>query len=143
MPWFLCEYRQDGTKFGSDIWANSWSHARRLATIRGAGETVIGQGGKKRPFYPFPSELLRRRSMTKQQALDAVHGCTFLGFLALKSGRANVDEVLGDRGFVHETIHAVQFGRASQGLSVGRREYAEVIKCWEFKIPGFRNPRDL
>ena len=41
---------------------------------------------------------------------DTLHGACFLGFLALKSNVATVDEILGDYGFVHEMIHLMCFG---------------------------------
>lgn len=140
---FVCEYRQgpNQTKYGSDIYANSFDHAKRLARRRGIGEKVISDGMKSKAFYPFPSELFRKRKLTKRDALAAIHGTTFLAFIAMKSGRAEINEVLGDTGFLHEAIHVLQFGRFGQSSSKPRREFADVILRWERIVPGFRGDR--
>ena len=141
---FVCEYRHgpEGRKYGSDIYASSYAHAQRLAKRRGIGETVISAGMHSKAFYPFPSDLMRKRKLSKRQALDAIHGVTFLAFVAMKSGKANVSEVLGDLGFLHEAVHVLSFGRFGESISYPRKDFVDVILRWERIVPGFREKRN-
>ena len=50
--------------------------------------------------------MLRRDGVTP----ETVHSCCLLGFVALKTRVATVDEVLGDFGLVHEAAHAMHIG---------------------------------
>ena len=43
--------------------------------------------------------------------IKTLHGACLLGFLLLKTGKATVEEILGDYGLVHELIHFKDFGR--------------------------------
>ena len=52
------------------------------------------------------SGSIQRDGVTTQ----TLHGACLLGFVALKTEQASVDEVLGDYGLVHEMAHILDFG---------------------------------
>ncbi len=69
------------------------------------------QGGWRGSFPLRKGELavapmLRAKGLTG----ETMHACCLLGFVALKSGVATIDEVLGDYGLVHEAAHALHIG---------------------------------
>ena len=49
---------------------------------------------------------------TDPTAAHTMHAACFVGFLLLSAGLANVDEILGDYGLVHELAHIREFGPA-------------------------------
>ena len=72
----------------------------------------------KRNIYPLrradlilSTELRRRLDMELPDIRafhgDHIHQACFIGFVALKTGVATVDEVLGDHGIIHSLCHAV------------------------------------
>lgn len=90
---YLTEYTVGPTKFGGDIWATDWAHAKRLARKRKIGEKVIGKGmrtgGLKRP----------------RTRLEKLHEATYLSWIGMEMGKLTPQEVLGDKGLIHEMVH--------------------------------------
>ena len=65
-----------------------------------------------------------------------LHMACFVGFLALKSGAAGVDEVLGDTGLIHEIAHHLHFGEDEPCLA-RLEEIAGMAHRIEQAIPGY------
>ena len=139
---FLTAYRHDGSpilnpdapealigSFSGDIWARDWAHAKRLAKKRGIGEIICGEVRGKQ-YWRYPSETMRMRKRDH----DAIfHGLAFLGWLALKSGAATADEILGDYGILHEYAHV------RGGASILKKLIPRV-EAIERRVPGYKPP---
>ena len=139
MPWFISEYVSSGRKYGADLWAKDFSDAKVVANRRGIGEAILGQGREHRkPFFGcgFPSDLIRQRVLAKKDAIAIVHGVTFLSYIAIESDTYNVGQVLGDTGWLHETIHCLANGNPK------RTKMVKWLREVEFVVPGFRRPEN-
>ena len=78
----------------------------RLTSIR------TGDGGRSFPANP-PSDVgAMIRECSHELLIDGHvwHGACYLVFLALKTGRATIDETVGDYGLLHELAHAGSIG---------------------------------
>lgn len=136
--WYLTEYRGNLAPIGPDeelgrpgnysafLWASSRRQAGRIARQRGLSERVIFVSHRKRP-YRTASQLLSMRKRTPRHEKDVLHGLCFLGMIALASGTATIQDVLGDYGFIHEYCHR-QFNRA---------DLIERIRVVEQRVPGY------
>lgn len=121
---FLTEYKVGTQKYGADIMAYTLKEAERVAGERNIGETVIGNGAqsydgygrrisieelnpdfKKLNDYEFLIELPR-----------IIHSACFLSYIAFKSGKISIEELIGDNGILHELIHLLN------GSHVTKRE---------------------
>lgn len=87
---FITEYKTGGRTYGSEILAVDQEDAERICQERNIGEVVAGQGSKK--------SIL---------TISDIHMICFMSFIALKSGKMTIDEVLGDGGVLHEAIHMI------------------------------------
>lgn len=134
---FLTEYRVKcvdpmthlaNAKFGGVILARSLPEAKRLAKLRNIGERVCGDGWKT-DLSARPNRLMFCRSEKKR--LDAIHGAIYLGWLAVKSLTATVDEVFGDEGTVHDLLHVLDDGSRSS-----RHRLSERLAELENAVPG-------
>lgn len=142
--WFLTEYEPfpvdpvkmpDNTgvgKYSAFIWAPDWRGAERLAARRRIGEIVIGASARKASAAPYrlPSMMLKAK-MTPKQKMQFLHGVCFLSFLAQRALGVSAFDILGDRGLMHEAIHAMEHGRPA------RKELAQALATVERKIPGY------
>jgi len=140
MPWYLTVYNADGSEpdvnnvvgsYSGDVWARSARHARQVAKRRGLGERILGETGRRRPPWTLPSEWIAKR---KLRDADVFHALCWLGHLALKSGVATADELLGDNGLIHEYAHMRSWGGRT-GLR--RRDLIAKAREIEGRIPGF------
>lgn len=93
------------TKYlAADAWwsffavADSWEEAQAVADSRGMGEMVQGV----QSVSEFNAESVAVKSFS-----DLLHMGCFLSYVALKSGKAIPDEILGDRGVLHEIVHVI------------------------------------
>jgi hypothetical protein len=84
---FLTEYSVGDETYGSEILATDEKEAALICTERGIGESVLGE------------------SDSKPITIKDIHMICFMSFIALKSGKMTVDEILSDRGVLHEAIH--------------------------------------
>lgn len=89
------------------------------------GEKVDGECGKSLPYIPA-SKMLMKRHWKMSGALNVVHALCYLGQIALASGVATTQEVLGDQGFIHEYAHRVS-----------RRALAKRVSEIERRVPGY------
>lgn len=88
---YTTRYSVDGSWYSSHIYANSLREARKLARQRGIGEVVQGV---------CESETVQPEDLTGK-----AHLACFLGYIALKAGTMTLEDILGDRGVLHEAIH--------------------------------------
>ena len=98
------------------------------------GETV-------EPLDPVPSKrppverTLADLIETDGFTAEALHMACFVGFLALKSGVASIEDVLGDFGLVHEIAHNMHMGEGELCIA-SRAEVARMARRHERAIPG-------
>ena len=69
--------------------------------------------------------------------VDALHMACFVSFMALKSGAATVESVLGDCGLIHEIVHNMAFGEGREPVVATRGEVARMAREIERAIPGY------
>ena len=72
-----------------------------------------------------------KRGMTPHQKIEFLHGVCFLAFLASRALGASAFDTLGDRGVMHEAIHAMEHGRP------GRKDMVTMLAALERKVPGY------
>ena len=65
----------------------------------------------------------------------ALHMACFVGFLALKSGTATVEDVLGDYGLIHEIAHNMHIGEGNSSIA-SRIKVVGMARRIEQAIPG-------
>ena len=67
--------------------------------------------------------------------VGALHMACFVGFVALKSGAASIEEVLGDVGLIHEIAHNMHIGEGNLCIA-SRGEVVRMAHRLERAIPG-------
>ena len=104
-----------------------------IVKSRGLKERVVsGVAHVKPPETPSLAMRLRHDG----PSLKALHQATFIGFLALKSGAATVEQIVGDLGLVHEIAHAVEVDAAMPGTR--QNDYlVRIAEIIEAAIPGY------
>lgn len=113
---FVTSYKQGKNKFGSHIYAKSFKEAERIVVERNIGEIVIGISGGTTDGYGrhVPEELENPdfRKINDYQFLNLlpqiIHSANFLGFIAFKSGKIKIEELIGDHGVIHELVHLME-----------------------------------
>lgn len=117
--WYLTEYRANWVPIGKDeeiappgaygahVYASSLKEAKKLCRLRGLGERIVFERGTKAAPYRRASDLLKARTVSGRRKSEktVLHGLSFLGMLALASGVATIQEILGDEGFIHNFCH--------------------------------------
>jgi hypothetical protein len=106
-------YVSEHKKYGSHIYARSFREAQEIAKSRNIGEKIMGVGGVVTDGYNrvVPEELINPdfRELTDNEFVHElpkiIHSACFLGLIAVSSGTANVNDLLGDNGVVHELVH--------------------------------------
>ena len=72
---------------------------------------------------------------TKGFTIEALHMACFVGFVALKSGAASIEDILGDCGLVHAIAHNLDIGEG-EPLIATRYDLVEMARRIERAIPG-------
>ena len=125
---------QDGQKrrFGSTVMAAPET-IRNIVKTRQLGETGYEEFAPSRtaPNERSLADMIEADGCT----IEATHMACFVGFLALKSGAATVDEILGDRGLVHEIVHCL-VGDHDEPLLASQAEMVRMARRIERAIPG-------
>jgi hypothetical protein len=144
MPWYTTLYNADSSlidaeqlrkdadentryhigHYGNRIFALNRHHAEKCARDRGMNEVVWLES--RAPNYPRASTALRKSGFRR----DVLHNLCFMSHMALKSGVATSEEILGDEGLIHEYIH-------------GAKRHILIAKCIEIekRIPGYLGPQ--
>jgi len=122
MRQFLTEYMQDGTKFGSHVFARSYKGAEKICIARNIGEKVLG-------VLPEPDLDVN----PSENPMQSLHEACFLSYLALKAGTLSIDEVLGDKGILHEMTHVLHFSETKVDPAVFEAPLAVLRKA----VPGY------
>jgi hypothetical protein len=150
MPWYMTQYPplptqshppNDKTEgvvigfYGSCVWARKRREAEDMIVARNIGEAIVFVLGTKKRPEPTASEMFRKRTMTKRQALQAIHGVTFLAYLAMRSLATPPQDVVGDTGFLHEALHSLLSGEPR------RAELIATLQFYERRVPGYLNMR--
>lgn len=105
-----------------------------IVKARNIGETV-------EPLDPVPARrppverTLADSIETGGFTAEALHMACFVGFLALKSGVASIEDVLGDFGLIHEVAHNMHMGEGETCIA-SRAEVARMARRLERAIPG-------
>lgn len=93
--YYVTTYHVGNTPYGCHIYATSTRQAEAIARKRNIGERVEGRG----------EAPVKKYGLTPIQKL---HQATFLGWIGIKAGLLTEDDVVGDRGLVHEMIHMME-----------------------------------
>lgn len=120
--------------YGAEIWARSMKEARRLARRRKIGERVISRGAVLQAASA--SRTLRSRKATVATKL---HSLVWLSYLAMSSGVATVDDILGDEnGIIHIFVHHADgiTAKNSPGV-VTPAELLRKVRALERRVPGY------
>lgn len=112
MKKFVTQYKINGTKYGSHIYAKNLFDAESFARMRCMGEKILGESESLLNGYgkPVPDEIDNPdfRNLSDYEFLhrlpQIIHSAIFLGYVAIKSGRATV-EILSDEGIIHQLNH--------------------------------------
>lgn len=118
--YFITSYPVGDEEYQSHIFARSWEEAVQTAEVRGLGERILGIG-EVAPHHPIPEDLASR-----------AHYVCFLSMIALRAKTVNPDSVLGDRGLLHEIIHAI-CGVGDMDQST----FESQIRSLERLVPGY------
>ena len=73
--------------------------------------------------------MIREEGLTD----DTLHAVCFIGFAALKTEQATVDEVLGDFGLVHEAVH-LRLGGPHTPAAATVEELADLAESIEGRL---------
>jgi len=92
MKAYLTEYDLGGAVYASHVFANDKGEAEKIITSRNISEKIIGE-------MDFV-DCIDREKLPK-----LIHTICFLSYIALKSGKATAEEILSDKGVLHEAIH--------------------------------------
>lgn len=158
-----------GQNYANGLYAFDESHAKELILKRGLDEELVTSsffGMRNERDWMLPSVALEKwwveywtnpkfcndygsfdkTMLTTEQQRDmanlqekVIHGATFVGFLALKSGVATVDEVLSDCGITHHAVHLCSgtFGVDESELMYGEYRHAlPMMREIESRVPG-------
>lgn len=138
--WYMVGYATGGVAHKGDpakpgnysayVHANSLRHARDICRRRGIGERIVSPYARlrSRPYEPL-SALLNSR---KAKPLQIVHAAIYLGWLAMRAGKIEANDLLHDEGLIHEIVHdlAPRSGRS-------RRRHIPAVIELEKRVPGY------
>lgn len=133
---FLCAYKLKGFNYGSYIFAPDYETAVKLIDIRNIGEIEDYLSDTAWTWDHDFSELDFNTFMKKLP--DIIHQLNFAGWIGMKSGKVDVDDVVGDYGVLHELSHL--------NAQICKGEYTDEemvdylkrkIRILYYKVPGF------
>jgi len=136
MPWFLTEYRANWRthdpkedvcapgSYGAHLWAGSFRTAKRRAIERGMGERVVSKGFKGPAPYKPASKMMRSK---KYSQTEKIHALCYLGQIAIASGAVPAQDIIGDKGIVHDFCHGANRDKG----------FLEKVKYIESVTPGY------
>ena len=104
---YLTQYVVDEQCYSFFVIAKDEATAKKIITARGLNEEIIGSAELNDDLIDFSRNI------------DLLHLVIFLGYVAIKSNQLSVDEVLSDRGVIHEIIHCL-------GGDADERAYSEI-----------------
>lgn len=119
---FLTEYNQGGDAYALHIYATSLDEANRIAESRNIGEVIAGESLDWTHFSQVP-----------KSTMEALHEACFLSYLAVKSGKMGLDDVLGDKGVLHEMAHLLHLSNKK----VDAQEFCGQLAHLRSIIPGY------
>lgn len=166
MRWFRTSYKEANTghTYSNGLYANNEAHAEELIIQRNLGEErsfgivddrdwILPSEAMQKYWEEFrwnpeyldhgmfvPSKLSddKKRRMEKLRE-QAIHGSTFVAYLAMKSGVATVDETLSDGGIVHRAVHICAGTLDNDDPVYIEEEYARImpmLRDIEQRVPG-------
>lgn len=93
LNFFATTYKVEDEQFAFFVIADDLVHAQQIADQRGIGEVIVGQLESNPMAVPV------------RNANSILHSLCFASYIALKSGKATPEQILGDRGVLHEFVH--------------------------------------
>lgn len=119
----------------TQIYARTYKEAEKAAKERKLGEVIDSAGISDPPF------LLASEWAEAGDWREAMHAACYLGFIAMKAGRCEIEELLGDGGIIHNLAHLnLKPSELNiQGEIVGRIKAAlpKQLRNLESRVPGF------
>lgn len=95
------------------------------------GATVSSRFSLRKDEILSVSHMIREKGVT----LEVAHAACFLGFVALKTEQATIDEILGDFGLVHEAIH-IMLGGPKTPSAASVEELADMAESIAGRLRG-------
>lgn len=125
----------------TQIYARTYKEARQAARDRKLGEVVDSAGTSDPPF------LLASEWAEDGDWREAMHAACYLGFIAMKAGRCEIEELLGDGGIIHNLAH-LNLKPSEVSLQGGiadriKKELPKQLRNLESRTPGFTRPVPL
>ena len=132
--YFLVDQGRRRRRFGTTVKAspqtiNDIVKARNLGEVDEPCGTVPT---RRPPAGRTLADLIEADGFT----VPALHMACFVGFLALKTQVASVEDVLGDVGLIHEIAHNMHFGEGEASIA-SRSEVVRMARQIERAIPGY------
>jgi len=119
---FLTKYQAHGDMYALHIYATSLAKAKRIAVARNIGEVIEGELTE----WEFVSQRT-------SNPMEALHEACFLSYLAMKAGAMDVDDVLGDKGVLHEMAHLLHLSNKK----IDAQEFCGQLAHLRSIIPGY------
>ena len=132
----LIDHRGDMAQYGTTVEACP-DTIDEVLKARNMGETV--HEGCSPSSLPPNGQSLSDMIASDDCTAAALHLACFVGFLALKSGSATIEEVLGDTGLIHEMVHRMCSVDEEDDYPFieSQEELADMAHRIERTIPGY------
>lgn len=139
------EYRQGGRLYQTWLYATDETDAARVCAERGRGEYIDTFGRAPTPVRPE-----ERASVcvvaTEQGDAFRIHGILWIGHLGIDSGSCSCEDVLGDRGILHDAVHVFAgIPRVEEGPDEARQRWEDIVRrvrTLECIVPGYLSPSE-
>lgn len=143
MPCWITSYRVDGHEYGSSFWSTR-AQVSSVCERRGLGEVLLSphpwaNGGGDCRVSTELRRLVAPRVRKRPKPEDVVHGLTWLLNLWCSSQCGPATQATNDRGWFHEAVHLIAFGREGYVGSCGRHweRVIDDVRKAEVAVPGY------
>lgn len=117
-----------GTKYASYVLCDSLCEAERLVSERNLGEEIVS-GLSEVTLIPDYRDLNNYEFLCNLP--EILHTASFISYMALRSQKTTIDDVLGDEGILHELTHiaAKAIPVDENSLSSVRMKLEKLQRC--------------
>lgn len=130
MAVYLTKYNCGNSEYGSHIKASSRKEAEKLTIIRGLKEEILGTCiNHKLEIMPKTAFLYK-----KKKYIECLHTLSFVGNILCNAGFLNKNDLLNDKGLIHEIVHEMQFiGDDDFDLIIDQKYLHNKLKEFDLK----------
>ena len=101
---FLTVYTASSGQYASYVLCNSLFEADKIIKERNLGEEIISEFQE---IKVIPDYKNLDNCQFIEMLPEILHTTSFISYIALRSKRVTVDEILGDDGILHELTHLI------------------------------------